>query len=246
MGSEPDILGNRGDHSLADYIGNCQTQFDVQRACALLGERHGFRYFEILRMPQYGETRLADIAIATNLPASLIRQYDENNLLENSPIFADLRKSAAPIEWNVGWKRRVRTDGKEQVVCRLFKTHDINSGVYFNVHSASGEQGAVSFSGNRKAASESELMELNYHSSLIFDRTCALSESEFTDRPSLSKREKECITWTSLGKTSYEIGVILGLSEHTINNYLANVCRKLGAVNRAHLVGIALRSKILR
>jgi len=61
----------------------------------------------------------------------------------------------------------------------------------------------------------------------------------------LTKREKECLEWASEGKTSFEIATILGLSENTINNYVASVVRKMGASNRLHMVGIALREKYI-
>lgn len=69
---------------------------------------------------------------------------------------------------------------------------------------------------------------------------------ELPTRHKLSKRELECIQWTSEGKTSYEISVILNLSENTVNNYIASVTKKLGAVNRTHMISLALRSSIIR
>jgi len=57
----------------------------------------------------------------------------------------------------------------------------------------------------------------------------------------LSKRETECITWTAQGKTSYEISIILKLSEHTINNYISNACRRLDAANKSHAVAKAIQ-----
>ena len=61
----------------------------------------------------------------------------------------------------------------------------------------------------------------------------------------ISKRELECIRWTAEGKTSYEISVILNLSENTVNNYIATAARKIGAVNRSHMISIAARSGII-
>jgi len=61
----------------------------------------------------------------------------------------------------------------------------------------------------------------------------------------LTKRENECLEWASQGKTSFEIATILGLSENTINNYIASIVRKMGASNRLHMVGIALRENYI-
>jgi|GEM_PF-3253797 len=63
---------------------------------------------------------------------------------------------------------------------------------------------------------------------------------DFDALADLSKREQEVLAWTSQGKTSFEIAGILELSEHTINNYMANLINKLGATNRNHAVAIAI------
>jgi DNA-binding CsgD family transcriptional regulator len=52
----------------------------------------------------------------------------------------------------------------------------------------------------------------------------------------LGKRERQVLSWTSQGKTSFEISKILNLSEHTINNYVTNAANKLGTNNRVHTV----------
>ncbi len=52
----------------------------------------------------------------------------------------------------------------------------------------------------------------------------------------LGKRERQVLSWTSRGKTSFEISKILNLSEHTINNYVTNAANKLGTNNRVHTV----------
>jgi len=56
----------------------------------------------------------------------------------------------------------------------------------------------------------------------------------------LSPRESEIITWIALGKSSWETGRILSISEHTVNQHIENVVRKLGARNRTEAVTRAL------
>lgn len=50
--------------------------------------------------------------------------------------------------------------------------------------------------------------------------------------PDLSTRERECILWTARGKSSWEIGKILSISENTVNFHVKNVMRKLGTGSR--------------
>ncbi|MGL4404172.1 MAG: helix-turn-helix domain-containing protein, partial [Notoacmeibacter sp.] len=64
------------------------------------------------------------------------------------------------------------------------------------------------------------------------------------DRP-LSVREVECLKWTAAGKTAYEISVITGLSDRTVEHYIASSMRKLNATNRVQAVAEAVRNRII-
>ena len=64
--------------------------------------------------------------------------------------------------------------------------------------------------------------------------------------PIISPRELEVIRWSAEGKTSIEIAVILGLSEHTINSYTTKILQKLQVVNRAQMVGKAIRMGLIQ
>lgn len=52
----------------------------------------------------------------------------------------------------------------------------------------------------------------------------------------LTRRERDVMAYVAEGKTDWEIGVILSLSETTARFHADNARRKLGAVNRAHAV----------
>jgi DNA-binding NarL/FixJ family response regulator len=59
----------------------------------------------------------------------------------------------------------------------------------------------------------------------------------------LSKREEEVVRLVSEGLTNREISVQLGLSEHTIRNYLFKVFDRLGVSSRVELVLYCLQRK---
>ena len=48
----------------------------------------------------------------------------------------------------------------------------------------------------------------------------------------LTERELDSLTWSARGKTSTEIGVILGLSKRTVDFHIENACRKLNVSTR--------------
>lgn len=61
----------------------------------------------------------------------------------------------------------------------------------------------------------------------------------------LSDREREVLEWLQEGKSSWEMSVILGISERTANFHVSNITRKLGAVNRLQALAIAVRRGLL-
>uniref|UniRef100_UPI00031F1939 LuxR C-terminal-related transcriptional regulator n=1 Tax=Bradyrhizobium sp. (strain ORS 278) TaxID=114615 RepID=UPI00031F1939 len=48
----------------------------------------------------------------------------------------------------------------------------------------------------------------------------------------LSDREKACLEWAALGKSSWEVDRILAISEHTVVFHIKNAMRKLGVASR--------------
>jgi len=57
----------------------------------------------------------------------------------------------------------------------------------------------------------------------------------------LTEREKEVLRWALAGKTDWEIGVILRISERTARAHMTNAAKKLHAANRTSTVVQALR-----
>lgn len=61
------------------------------------------------------------------------------------------------------------------------------------------------------------------------------------ERPSLTPRELEALRWTMEGKTAWEVGTILGISERTAVLHVNNAMHKLNCVNKHQAVLKALR-----
>jgi DNA-binding CsgD family transcriptional regulator len=61
----------------------------------------------------------------------------------------------------------------------------------------------------------------------------------------LSARELEVLGWSADGKTAWEIGRILGISEQTVTRHALSAAQKLGCVNKVQAVAKALRLGLL-
>ena len=58
--------------------------------------------------------------------------------------------------------------------------------------------------------------------------------------PHLTARELECLHWAAEGKTSWEIGRVLGVSERTVVFHLQNAAHKFGVNGRQPAVARAI------
>jgi DNA-binding CsgD family transcriptional regulator len=59
-------------------------------------------------------------------------------------------------------------------------------------------------------------------------------------RVHLTQKERQCLLWSAEGKTTWEISVILRLSERTVRFHLHNASKKLNTVSRQHAVARAV------
>ena len=65
-------------------------------------------------------------------------------------------------------------------------------------------------------------------------------------RPSLTARELEVLRWTLEGKTAWEVGRILGISENTVTRHAHHATQKLGCTSKHHAAVKALRFGLIR
>lgn len=62
----------------------------------------------------------------------------------------------------------------------------------------------------------------------------------------LSNRERECLSWASLGFSAKQIADKLKIAESTATEYLSHAAQKLGASNRAQAVARAVMLELIR
>lgn len=61
------------------------------------------------------------------------------------------------------------------------------------------------------------------------------------ERAPLTQRQLECLRWISEGKSSTDIGAILGISGRTVDYHVAEICSRLGVRTRMQAVAKAIQ-----
>lgn len=223
-------------------VGNSEE--DVAETLNGLVKRFGLRGYLLINVPTETSTDFSSNVLLTSWPDEMLKTYDHAGLIFGSPVIERLRQSTNPFTYDADRTNRRRIDGKGAIAAGLFDRHGLSRGAYFPAHNSAGLRGALAFGGTRDALNPREMAELNAMANLIFTEVVELRAGR---RPNvaLSRREIECLSWASAGKTSVEMSEILGLSEYTVNHYLNRATRKLDAVNRVQAVAKAIRAGLL-
>ncbi|MDX3906423.1 MAG: helix-turn-helix domain-containing protein [Pigmentiphaga sp.] len=102
-------------------------------------------------------------------------------------------------------------------------------------------------SGSRIAlpAAQAQLAGLCNHAASIVLDTYLRLPVRAAPRVRLSARESECLRWASVGKTSWETALILGVTERTVNFHLGNAFGKLKVNNKQAAVAQAILQGLL-
>ena len=61
----------------------------------------------------------------------------------------------------------------------------------------------------------------------------------------LSPREIEVLRWASIGKTAWDVSMILGIAESTVKEHLGRASAKLCANNKTHAIAEAMRAGLI-
>jgi LuxR family transcriptional regulator, quorum-sensing system regulator BjaR1 len=158
----------------------------------------------------------------------------------DDPTAAWCRRTINPFEW-------ARTGGRSKHALSSAATEEnlaAKNGYLVPVIRATGSTSCVTMAGERPEL-ESRARRAVYMLSL-YAHARAVSLLDCTDgagpRRELTLREREVLQWIAAGKSSWDVSVILGISERTVNWLISRAGRKLNAVNRTHAVVNAIRA----
>lgn len=188
----------------------------------------------------------SDFIFLSNVRSAWIDHYLEHELGEDDPLFKECVSSRLPFKWD----EKFRANSRSKRESRVFMDgldFGIRHGVTVPVHGPSGELGVMSLYSdlNEKAFASTvddyqydvHVLSMHFHDAV----QRALMKVESVPKPiPLTEREVEILQWTATGKTAWEIGSILNISERTVNFHLQNAMGKFGVHNKVHAAAKAL------
>jgi DNA-binding CsgD family transcriptional regulator len=141
---------------------------------------------------------------------------------------------------------------EEQAFYRHYDEHDVRAGAVWPVHDR--RAGLVHVIATWTKAPPRDYLKAAAHfgsdihiAMTWFCEALRVREMARQDpRLTLSPRERECLLWVQVGRSTKDIGDRLMLSDATVNEYIAAAMRKLGASNRVQAAARAAMLGLIR
>lgn len=176
-----------------------------------------------------------------NYPKQWEQYYMDNNCFEVDPIVTEGKGKFLPFSWDEVMTKDSKLESEKEYESQSH-SHGLKSGMAIPIIGGGGKFSMLSLATSDHNNEVQKLM--NFKSDVIMALAFAFHSiakdlltvqgDKYEDI--LTKREKEIVTWTSHGKSSWEISKILNISERTVIFHLDNVKKKLNVNNKYHMV----------
>lgn len=188
-------------------------------------------------------TDLPPPAVLVDYPQAWQDRYAEQGYLSIDPVVSRGPLARVPFIWDdLPDLRRAQR--------RMFAEASdagLRHGVVVPVHGPSGEVFIASIvSGMPDVDPRRDLPLLNVITTQFHTSYASLrSPGPPPAPPTLTRRERECLLWSARGKSSWDISMILSLSECTVTFHMKNAMAKLDSGSRIMAIVKAIRTGII-
>ena len=222
------------DNALYDFLDDISAVRDLHELKGQIShflKSVGFDRFTYVGFnPLSANPRAAEMS---TFPVDWVQHYVDNRYVYIDPTILMARHSLQPFTWDHIDSLEILSKQQKQINLEA-RDFGIAHMISVPIHGRGNEFGLLvgkSMESDRAFAKSLphqkhtlHLVGLGVHTAV---QNCLMSdETEIAIQ--LSQRETECLLWTARGKTAWEIGEILSISERTVNEYIGNAARKLG------------------
>lgn len=156
--------------------------------------------------------------------------------------YDDLMRSGlcrlAPTTWRRFEKEKPLSEGQRTIMSHA-REFGFVDGYFLPIHMLDGSIACVSLFSEDVLPEDGAVAHAIHLLSLYY--SFAVRRALTPDVPqqaavSITPRQRECLQWVRAGKTDWEIGQIIGISEHTVIEHLDQARRRLGVRTRTQAV----------
>lgn len=221
-----------------------QARSPVEVCSTLLSSVSRFGAEHILAgvIPIPGASRQSQISnvVLAHWPEEWGRRYFSHGYILRDPAIHTVRTSSAPFLWSE-LEPFYRNDVSGRRVMEEAGEFKLRQGFTIPLTTLEGEVAGFSIAGERLELAPHDRGALMLLATYAFGRTILLKEDGQREIVRLSPREVEALQWAAEGKSEWEIGESMGISEHGVDKHMRSAREKLGTRTRAHAVAEAIR-----
>lgn len=221
-------------------LGLAADEASYKNALLRFTEEMGFeRMTAVLRLGDAEGRKVAN-AIVDNTPEAIKGITLDPAAALRDPCFQRQLKSPLPFVYN----QQFYVDGNAGDLWDIYAPYGYRTGISLSLHLPGNKHFLLSLDRHEPISRDGEVVArqladahlLAVYANAAADRIFNLERAPARRAPKLTVREAEVLRWCMAGKSSWEIGQILALSENTVNFHVKNAVLKLDAVNRRDAV----------
>jgi DNA-binding CsgD family transcriptional regulator len=225
-----------------------KTQDDIMRILEILDGIIPFNAAILCRNNRASVVMSIDGSVNHSYPQEWVQNYSENNFGQIDPVALVSAKTAEPFKWETAYRDVEMTSELKEFI-GVAEDYGMKAGIACSRNASFGE-------------SVDTLMSLETYGYKVGEEYLAIVEYILPhlheaigridianqipkDLPNFTLRERETLKWSYEGKTAWEIGIILSISERTVKFHLKNIYQKLNVTNRSQAVAKAIRCGVV-
>ncbi len=186
----------------------------------------------------------------TNYPDKWAEHYLKENHASHDFVGRQAAVNTTPFIW-AEMTRHIRITARQKLIFDEGRSAGLNAGGTVPIHGPGAAKATFTVANEMPDAEFTKLFlsrrhEVHLMATYVHEKIIGMGLNKPLEGPTkLTPREIEILTWIAKGKSRWEVGIILGISEDTVRAHLENVRNKLGATNTTHAIAIALLHGLL-
>lgn len=187
-------------------------------------------------------------AVVLNYPSFWVDHYFEHDYQSSDPVVVYTNRMPLPYTWR-HLEEVLELTPYEKTIMDECDAAGLHNGLSIPLHGPFGSTAVVSFASSAPDAEADP--HIGWLHALATQFHVAYTRLSVGNRPvhppiHLSQRERDCLAWSARGKSSWDIGMILGISEHTVTFHIKNAMAKFGTTSRIVAIVQAIRLNLIR
>lgn len=223
----------------SERIARSSSLDQLQDTLSELTSSVGFRHYALIEHVEVSRGKTQPIRLHS-YPELWANRF-ESDIGARDPIVTLSSRSCSAFSWNATSVQQRLDCGGRELISEARKA-GVRDGVTVPANLAGRASGSCSFATpTRDVDLPSTLRDLQHLGTLLFEAAVHLNEADHLERvPRLTARQRECVLWVARGKSDWEIGQILGLSQLTVSEHMKKAQEAFEVSRRTALLSRAL------